>query len=636
MPFKRKADITSLQVTSGVKKQADTTSQATYGLVDLKGGGRLVALMKEASKTRNYTGLDDKIRELVEPFIYNKGEGKIIPVTDFILLRNKDRPKQKQLTVPKNSNSTENEDENIAALNGTTNFMSKDPPKYRQVCWDLYERGSVGETALHLCFLVSTSIHAELAKRLVRLYPKLVNDIYTGDEYYGEIPLHMAIVNEDPAMVKFLLDNGSNFHERCMGNFFCPEDQKSSRSDSLDHEWVNLCVKTNYEGYVYWGEYPLSFAACLSQEECYRLLLAKGADPNRQDTNGNTVLHMLVICDKLNMFNMAFELGAVMDIVNRQALTPLTLAAMLARKELRLVLECLTAVGAFSYLIQTVREARFLGYNTFMENLMTVPSRVLFLISCQLVMLMIPLRLACLTSVEDIAAVLVMLTTAPYFLFFCRGFKMVGPFVVMIYKMILTDLLCFVTIYLVFVLGFSQAFYVIFLSHSGEPDKNFFCDPIQSIMAMFVMSLSEFGDIYEEFDNTDHPAVAKVLFIVYMALVTILLINMLIAMMGKTYQDIAERRNEWMRQWARIVLVVERGVHPSECLRQQRKYTQGMADGRRALVLRLQQTDKEMEELRLLSNLKTSHLENIRRLQAGSNFLSPRSTPRKTVSTTSL
>ncbi len=50
--------------------------------------------------------------------------------------------------------------------------------------------------------------------------------------------------------------------------------------------------------YVYWGEYPLAFAACLSQEECYRLVLAKGADPNGQDMNGNTVLHMLVIYDK--------------------------------------------------------------------------------------------------------------------------------------------------------------------------------------------------------------------------------------------------------------------------------------------------------------------------------------------------
>lgn len=51
--------------------------------------------------------------------------------------------------------------------------------------------------------------------------------------------------------------------------------------------------------YVYWGEYPLSFAACLGQEECYRLILARGADPDKQDTNGNTVLHMLVIYEKM-------------------------------------------------------------------------------------------------------------------------------------------------------------------------------------------------------------------------------------------------------------------------------------------------------------------------------------------------
>ncbi len=50
--------------------------------------------------------------------------------------------------------------------------------------------------------------------------------------------------------------------------------------------------------YTSWGEFPLSFAACLGQEECVRLLIAKGADPNIQDTNGNTVLHMLVIHDK--------------------------------------------------------------------------------------------------------------------------------------------------------------------------------------------------------------------------------------------------------------------------------------------------------------------------------------------------
>lgn len=98
-----------------------------------------------------------------------------------------------------------------------------------------------------------------------------------------------------------------------------------------------------------------------------------------------------------------------------------------------------------------------------------------------------------------------------------------------------------------------------------------------------------------------------------MVIVAILLVNMLIAMMGNTYQKIAETRNESQRQvriqimlsfhkyriikisrfcfqWARIVLVVERGVHPTELLKQLMIYSQPMSDGRRALVLRLNQT----------------------------------------------
>lgn len=68
--------------------------------------------------------------------------------------------------------------------------------------------------------------------------------------FLGENVLHMAIVHEDPAMVRFLLNHEVNLHQRCCGNFFTADDQKSSRSDSPDHEWVDLCLKTNYGGYV--------------------------------------------------------------------------------------------------------------------------------------------------------------------------------------------------------------------------------------------------------------------------------------------------------------------------------------------------------------------------------------------------
>ena len=105
--------------------------------------------------------------------------------------------------------------------------------------------------------------------------------------------LHMSVVAEDPTMVKYLLDQGVKIEEKCYGNFFCADDQKGSRNDSLDHEEVDLCVATNYYGFVYWGEYSLCFAAVLNQVECFRLILSRGANPDNIDTNGCTVTHIM-------------------------------------------------------------------------------------------------------------------------------------------------------------------------------------------------------------------------------------------------------------------------------------------------------------------------------------------------------
>ena len=59
-----------------------------------------------------------------------------------------------------------------------------------------------------------------------------------------------------------------------------------------------------------------------------------------------------------------------------------------------------------------------------------------------------------------------------------------------------------------------------------------------------------------------------------MSLLVILLLNLLIAMMGDTYAKIAEIKNEWMRQWARMVLMIERSISPKERLRQQNRFHQ--------------------------------------------------------------
>ncbi len=72
--------------------------------------------------------------------------------------------------------------------------------------------------------------------------------------------------------------------------------------------------------------------------------------------------------------------------------------------------------------------------------------------------------------------------------------------------------------------------------------------PMAACMSMFLMSLSYFETVYEGMSRTNHEIEAKILFVIYIAIANILLINMLIAMMGNTYQKIAETRNEWQRQ----------------------------------------------------------------------------------------
>jgi len=61
------------------------------------------------------------------------------------------------------------------------------------------------------------------------------------------------------------------------------------------------------------GEYPHCFAACLGQVESLRLVLSKGVDPNATDLNGNNVLHLMVIKDKI-VSNFGIKIWSVVLI----------------------------------------------------------------------------------------------------------------------------------------------------------------------------------------------------------------------------------------------------------------------------------------------------------------------------------
>ena len=58
-------------------------------------------------------------------------------------------------------------------------------------------------------------------------------------------------MNEDPAMVKFLLDRDTDsiiHQERAFGVFFSCDDQNASRKDLPDAETLKISPETNYKG----------------------------------------------------------------------------------------------------------------------------------------------------------------------------------------------------------------------------------------------------------------------------------------------------------------------------------------------------------------------------------------------------
>ncbi|KAM9331525.1 transient receptor potential cation channel subfamily V member 4 [Gastrophryne carolinensis] len=191
---------------------------------------------------------------------------------------------------------------------------SPDPPPVikmfnRYILFDIVSRGATSELEGFLPFLLSQKKRMTdeefreastgktcLPKALLNLYggkndtiPMLVDIAEkTGnlreflnapfrDVYYrGQTALHIAIERRCKHYVELLVEKGADVHAQARGRFFQPKDEG---------------------GYFYFGELPLSLAACTNQPDIVHYLTEnahKKADLRRQDSRGNTVLHALV------------------------------------------------------------------------------------------------------------------------------------------------------------------------------------------------------------------------------------------------------------------------------------------------------------------------------------------------------
>uniref|UniRef100_A0A182VM45 Ion transport domain-containing protein n=1 Tax=Anopheles merus TaxID=30066 RepID=A0A182VM45_ANOME len=289
-----------------ISQSASASNQCLlYKMANYKRGGDLI----DAFQIGGQKAVEQLIREQFGVFMYNKGRGQIINRAEYLRWKYMDNH---EVIIP------------IEASLSPHDPLSKwDDHK---ACWQMQYRGLLGESLLHVLIICDTKVHTKLARILLRVFPEQSIDVMEGEEYLGASALHLAIAYSNNELVGDLIDAGADVSQRATGRFFLPRDQQGLRPAKT----------TDYEGLAYLGEYPLAWAACCANESVYNLLLECGADPNAQDSFGNMILHMVVVCDKLDMFGYALrhpKLPCKNGIVNAAGLTPLTLACRLGRDE---------------------------------------------------------------------------------------------------------------------------------------------------------------------------------------------------------------------------------------------------------------------------------------------------------------
>ncbi|XP_003475348.2 transient receptor potential cation channel subfamily V member 5 isoform X2 [Cavia porcellus] len=178
---------------------------------------------------------------------------------------------------------------------------------------DFRQKGALGEMALHVAALYD---NLEAATLLMEAAPSLVMEPTLCEPFVGQTALHIAVMNQNVNLVRALLSHGASVSARATG----------------------LAFQHNPHNLIYYGEHPLSFAACVGSEEIVRLLIEHGADIRAQDSLGNTVLHILILqpnktfaCQMYNLllsYDGGDHLQSLELIPNHQGLTPFKMAGV--------------------------------------------------------------------------------------------------------------------------------------------------------------------------------------------------------------------------------------------------------------------------------------------------------------------
>jgi hypothetical protein len=145
-----------------------------------------------------------------------------------------------------------------------------------------------------------------------------------------------------------------------------------------------------------------------------------------------------------------------------------------------------------------------------------------------------------------------------YLPYFCMGFRLTGPFVVMLITMMHSDIPAFLLVAVTFLGAFASALFIL----SQEVGFEAMLTNFQLCGFPFLDAFEEshFHDIYNHW-----PRLGPTIITVYVMMVTLVMMNLLIARMGDTYNRISDSAElEWLLQRARVVRGMENELNDAE------------------------------------------------------------------------
>uniref|UniRef100_A0A8C2GWU6 Transient receptor potential cation channel subfamily V member 6-like n=1 Tax=Cyprinus carpio TaxID=7962 RepID=A0A8C2GWU6_CYPCA len=451
----------------------------------------------------------------------------------------------------------------------------------------------------------------------------------------GETALHVAVINDNLDAAVALMEGAPESDEF--------RQLIAKGGDVATPRVTGMYFRKRRGGLLYFGEHILAFASCVGNEEIISMLIKAGANVRAQDSLGNTILHLLVLqpnkttaCQVFDLLmSQDADLGATIPldtVPNYRGLTPLKLAAkegnLVARQILELtpvqqlvrlkwnlygkhyfrllMLVYLLYISIFTVCCinrplkdipenytkadndQTIKVQKSLteSYQTYKDHLRLVGEIISVIGAIVILLIEIPsilkvgaklhiltyfkighysnlhlVVILCVLRATGIAEELVPMAWALVLgwsnvMYFARGFEMLGPYVIVIQKTIFGDMTKFMWLTLIFLIGYSAGLWIFYMTQEPlalPPYRSF---PI-TVFTQFELSI---GLIDLPVDHTlyTHPVVHCV-HICFSVMSYILLFNLLIAMMSDTQWRVTQERDElWRTQVVATTLMLER------------------------------------------------------------------------------